>query len=172
MRILVHTCCADCLLRVWKSWPKESFEVVGYFYNPNIHPRSEYQSRLAAVRKVARELEIEMIIPDWKPKEFFEATEGNKGRCEKCWKLRVEKTAEQARNKHFDRFSTTLLASKHQDQKKIAYLGKAAGNRLGVKFETPGKMTDESTSGFYKQFFCGCVDSLKERFEEKYYTRD
>ena len=61
MKLLIHTCCADCLLKMIDSLKDESAEIVGYFYNPNIHPRSEYLTRLKAAQKICEENEIKLI---------------------------------------------------------------------------------------------------------------
>lgn len=71
MKILIHTCCADCLLKMVDSISDESMEVEAYFYNPNIHPRSEYLARLKAAQKISEENKIKLIVPDWSPKEWF-----------------------------------------------------------------------------------------------------
>ena len=71
MKILIHTCCADCLLKMIDSLKDESAELVGYFYNPNIHPRSEYLARLKAAQNICEENKIKLIVADWSPKEWF-----------------------------------------------------------------------------------------------------
>jgi len=165
MKILLHACCADCLLKIADGETKTT----AYFYNPNIHPRSEYQSRLAAIRKVTEEEKIDLSVPDWRPKEYFEAVKNNKSRCKNCWKLRMERTAKEAKSKGFTGFSTTLLASQYQNQKIIEKIGQEMAEKYEIKFWVPKEIKRElKTSGFYKQFFCGCVYSLRERLEEKY----
>jgi predicted adenine nucleotide alpha hydrolase (AANH) superfamily ATPase len=166
MKLLIHACCADCTLKTIRSIEGE---VVLYYYNPNIHPRSEYQSRLAAIKKVAGENKIKLIIPDWKPSEYMKAVKNDKNRCENCWNLRILKTAEYAKVNGFEQFYTTLLSSKYQDREIIEEMAEKIGKEYGVKFLNIKNIDREiKTSGFYKQFFCGCCYSLLERFEEKY----
>ena len=71
MKLLIHACCADCLLKMVESikTEKKIEEIEVYYYNPNIHPRSEYQSRLKAMQLMIGDLK--MIIPDWRPVEYF-----------------------------------------------------------------------------------------------------
>ena len=69
---MIHTCCADCLLKMANSLKGELVEIVGYFYNPNIHPRSEYLARLKAAQKICEENKIELVVADWSPREWFQ----------------------------------------------------------------------------------------------------
>ena len=169
MRVLVQVCCADCLVRFFDG----KTEIEGYFYNPNIQPRAEYLCRLAAAQKIAGEKKLKLIVADWSPKEYFGAVKNDKKRCENCWKLRIEKTAEYAKASGFEYFSTTLLSSQYQNREMIKKIGEAAGKKYGVKFWEPEKIERElKTKGFYKQFFCGCGYSMVERMEEKYKERE
>jgi predicted adenine nucleotide alpha hydrolase (AANH) superfamily ATPase len=167
MKLLLHACCADCTIKIANSFKDD--EISLFYYNPNVHPRSEYQSRLAAIKKVAEENKIKLVIPDWKPSEYMKAVKNNKNRCQNCWNLRIFKTAEQAKMNGFEQFSTTLLSSKYQNKKMIEEIGKEAGEKYGVEFiKVKNIDTEMKTSGFYKQFFCGCCYSLVARYEEKY----
>jgi hypothetical protein len=174
MKILIHTCCADCLLKMVDSLKDESVEIVGYFYNPNIHPRSEYLTRLKAAQKICEENKIKLIMPDWSPKEWFgEIKKGgslkNKNRCEECWKLRLRKTFEYAKEKGFEAISSTLVTSHYQNKEKIIEIGKDLEKEFGIKFLVPEKVSSElKTSGFYKQNYCGCCYSLMEAWTEKF----
>lgn len=164
MKILLHVCCADCGLKILEGI-EEKTKIVAYYYNPNIHPRAEYQSRLVAVKKV---LKVKIIVPDWRPEEYFKVV-NLKNRCQDCWKLRLEGAARYAADNGFEAFSSTLLTSKYQDRDKILEIGEELSIKYKIKFWMPKKINCElKTSGFYKQFFCGCVYSLRERFEEKY----
>jgi predicted adenine nucleotide alpha hydrolase (AANH) superfamily ATPase len=144
-------------------------EVAIYYYNPNIHPRSEYQARLAAMQKVFVDSKLKLIIADWSPREYFGTVKSKDGRCPKCWGLRLEKTALYAKEKGFDSFSSTLVTSQYQNREVVEKIGKEIGEKYGIEFWIPDKVCcDLKTAGFYKQFYCGCVYSLSERFEEKY----
>jgi len=169
-KILVHGCCGDCIWKMVESAKTEDAQLTIYYYNPNIQPRSEYQSRLKAMQIVANLKKIEIIIPDWVPKEYFDTTGGNgAGRCEKCWRLRLEKTAKEAKIRGFNYFSTTLLTSQYQNEERVQKIGKEVAKTSGVDFWIPKTIVKEAnTAGFYKQTFCGCIYSLAERWEEKY----
>ena len=179
MKLLIHACCADCLLKFIdsiKSENKEVSEISVYFYNPNIHPRSEYLARLKAIQKISEENKIKLTVPDWSPKEWFEIVKpfpnpslDRAGRCINCWELRLRRTFEYAKNKKFDLVSSTLITSHYQDQKKIEKVVKKLENEYKIKFLVPQKVSkDLKTIGFYKQNYCGCCYSLVETWSKKY----
>lgn len=172
MKLLLHGCCADCTLKFIESLKAEkAVEITVYYYNPNIHPRSEYQSRVKAMQKVTGEVGVKLILPNWKPSEYFGAiaTSSKPGRCVGCWNLRIAETARTAKEKGFDAFSSTLLTSQYQDTEKIQKIGEATARKEGVSFYVPKEVCkDLCTSGFYKQSYCGCCYSLAERMEEKF----
>lgn len=171
MKILLHSCCADCVLKFLESVKGREYDVTIYYYNPNIHPRSEYQGRLKAIQKVTQEADLKLIIPGWSPKEYFQAikTTNKPGRCIGCWNLRLSETAKYAKENGFEIFSSTLVTSQYQDTEKIKELGESLAKKEGIKFLVPEKVCKElCTSGFYKQSFCGCAYSLVERMEEAY----
>jgi predicted adenine nucleotide alpha hydrolase (AANH) superfamily ATPase len=177
MKILIHACCADCLLKMADSLKDESVEIVGYFYNPNIHPRAEYLARLKAAQKIGEENKIELVVADWSPKEWFKTAKptlpslkkGGNARCEKCWKLRLGKTFEYAKKNGFEAISSTLVTSHYQNREKITEIGNDLEKEFGIKFLVPEKISsDLKTSGFYKQNYCGCCYSLVEAWTEKF----
>ncbi len=179
MKILIHTCCADCLLKMVDSLKRNEKEVVAYFYNPNIHPRAEYLARLNAAKKITEENKIDLVVADWNPKEWFKTNPPkspfDKGdflkssRCENCWKLRLEKTFEYAKKNNFEAVSTTLLTSHYQNKDKIEKIGKELEDKFKIKFLVPEKIScDLKTTGFYKQNYCGCCYSLVETWGKKF----
>jgi len=182
--LLLHVCCAGCLVRAVSSLrDNEDHErdshgshnkkITLYFENSNIHPRTEWLARLEAVKKVAAELRLELIVADWSPKIWYEAIGHNSDntdqkRCKSCWGLRLKNTAEKTRELGFSMFSSTLLSSNYQDREEITRRGKsAAGDDLEfVSFDITHDCA--SPSGIYLQNYCGCVYSLQERYEEKW----
>lgn len=174
MKLLIHGCCADCTLKFVESIKKEKLdfeEIAVYFYNPNIHPRSEYHSRLKALQLTMQDKSVRIIIPDWKPSEYFKNLKSNKKpeRCISCWNTRLEKTSKFAKENSFSHFSSTLLSSQYQSSEMVTEIGEKLALKNGVIFFKPKKMCkDLQTKGFYKQIFCGCVYSLTERMEEKF----
>ena len=170
MKILLHGCCADCTLKFLVGTKEE---VAVYFYNPNIHPRSEYLARLKAMQKVCLEKAVKLIVADWSPREYFEEVKTPLNRCSKCWQLRLEKSAKYAADKGYTHLATTLMTSQYQDGETVRKIGMEASKRAGVRFYEPDEIECElKTSGFYKQNYCGCGYSLIERMEEKYGLED
>jgi predicted adenine nucleotide alpha hydrolase (AANH) superfamily ATPase len=169
MKLLIHACCADCLLKFVdsiKSENKEVSQIEVYFYNPNIHPRSEYLARLKAIQKIGEENKIKLTIPDWSPKEWFREI-NLKNRCESCWQLRLRKTFEYAKNKDFEMVSSTLITSHYQNSEKIKEIAQKLEDEYKIKFLIPKKVSkDLKTKGFYKQNYCGCAYSLVEKWEQ------
>jgi predicted adenine nucleotide alpha hydrolase (AANH) superfamily ATPase len=148
-------------------------EITAYFYNSNIHPRSEYLSRLKAAKQIAGENKIKLVVADWSPKEWFKGVEReslkNKTRCGRCWGLRLRKSFEYAKKNSFKMVSTTLLSSHYQNKDKIEEIGKNLEKEFGIKFLVPKKISrDLKTTGFYKQNYCGCCYSLVETWGEKF----
>lgn len=188
MKLLVHACCADCLLKFIDSIEKENkkvFEIEVYFYNPNIHPKSEYLARLKAIKKITEENKIKLIVADWSPKEWFKINLtksplallttwqsrrlSKPERCTNCWELRLRKTFEYANNKNFGLVSSTLIASHYQDDKKIKKIAKGLENKYKINFLVPKKVLKNlKTTGFFKQNYCGCCYSLVEMWENKF----
>ncbi|MFH1198570.1 MAG: epoxyqueuosine reductase QueH [Candidatus Omnitrophota bacterium] len=172
MKFLLHTCCAPCLIYPFRQLKDKGFEVSGLFYNPNIHPLSEYKNRRQAVQAYAHKEQIEVIYPEYNPVEFFHAInlKEKEGRCLICWELRLRKTAQAARDQGFDYFSTTLLVSPYQDQEALKDIGEKIAQESGVKFYyedfRPGfrPAHDEARAqGIYCQKYCGCIYSEIER---------
>lgn len=176
MTLLLHACCADCILKFINSIKEEKEkvkEIVIYFYNPNIQPRSEYLSRLKSVQKIAKEenKNIRVIVPDWSPREYFESIRSKeKGkRCIDCWSLRLEKGFKYAKENGFKVLSSTLTSSQYQDREKIEEIGKKLAKKYGIEFWTIKNIKyDLKTKGFYKQSYCGCCYSLVEISEKKF----
>ena len=169
-KILIHTCCADCLLNSVNYLKKKklidnSSKIVSLFYNPNIHPRSEYLARLKAVKKVIGE-DIRLVVPDYKPKEHITAIKNltrKDRRCSLCWDLRIKFLFNYAKENEFDVVTTTLLTSPYQNRKEILEIGKKYEKEYGIKFLKVGSEENCKNVGFYKQNYCGCCFSLVEK---------
>ncbi len=156
------------LERLREKW----FEVTGFFYNPNIHPLTEYQNRRQAVENFVKPNDIELIYPEYNPAEFFQAVnlKEKNGRCFACWSLRLEVTAKAAKEKGFSHFSTTLLVSPYQDQELLKKIGSDIASAEGVDFyyedfRTGFKKAHDiaRTQNIYCQKYCGCLYSELER---------
>ncbi len=179
MNLLVHTCCADCALKMQQALNKDKsakFSKIGwYFYNPNIHPKTEYLARLKALKTTANKQQLDLIIPNYRPVEYFDKIKhlGSHplipDRCRLCWSLRLEKSFEYAKDHEFKAVGTTLITSHYQDQAVIEKIGKRLAEQYQIQFYTPEEIDkDLKTSGFYKQNYCGCTYSLMEKMEQKF----
>lgn len=170
MKLLLHSCCADCTIKFLESAKKNNIETDIYYYNPNIHPRSEYQSRLKAMQMVVEKYGVKIIIPDWKPSEYFEKINDKTWgkRCMDCWDLRIKNSVEYAIKNNYELFSSTLLSSEYQNNKEIKKIIEKYTKDKEIKIFEIEIDKKINTSGFYKQNFCGCTYSLTERMEEKY----
>jgi hypothetical protein len=167
MKLLLHICCAPCLIYPLERLKAQGFEVTGFFYNPNIHPFGEYKNRRQAVEDYAKDSGIEVIYPDYQPQEFFRAVnlkETAPLRCLICWRLRLKKTAQAAKEKGFNYFSTTLLVSPYQDQEPLKEIGSEIAIEEGIVFYyedfRPGfRMAHDKAhaAGIYCQKYCGCI---------------
>jgi len=175
-KILLHTCCAPCLIYPAGKLIKDGFEVTGFFYNPNIHPQEEYQNRRKAVEDLSGKDNIKVIYPEYSDSQFFAALNENKEapeRCSLCWGLRLKETACEAKKNGCNFFTTTLLVSPYQDQEILRKIGVDTAREEGVEFYyedfRPGFRTahnEARAKGIYCQKYCGCVYSEKERHEK------
>ncbi len=173
MKILLHTCCAPCLIYPVKRLQEEGFKAKAFYYNPNIHPFSEYNRRKDALEVLSKELQVEIESPEYRPSDFFQAVntkEARPERCVACWSLRLRKTAGKAKEEGFSAFSSSLLVSPYQDQELLKQLGTQIAKETGVDFYyedfRPGfrKAHEEAKlKGVYCQKYCGCIYSEIER---------
>lgn len=178
MKVLIHVCCASCSTKIFNYLKQKGYQLTGFFYNPNIHPKSEYLLRQKTVKDFLTKNKIKFIGSDYKPKEYFEALKGEKRfgkRCLKCWHLRLEKTASGAKERNYEAFCSTLQVSHFQDQKYIKKIGKKLETKYQLKFldEKFDKLFEESEKEakkqrMYRQNYCGCVYSLLEKLESKF----
>jgi hypothetical protein len=156
---------------------QKEFSVTGLFYNPNAHPYLEYKNRKAAVEDFSRKAGVEVVYPQYQPAEFFQAVnakEDSPGRCAICWTLRMKRTAQAAKERSFQAFSTTLLVSPYQDQEMLKKIGEDIAKEEGLEFYyedfRPGfkKAHEEArVKGIYCQKYCGCIYSEIERYNKK-----
>ena len=151
-------------------------DVVGFFFNPNIHPYQEYQKRLGALKDFSEKTGLKVIYRDeYLLEEFLKNVSHRVSiRCGYCYRTRLEATAREAKEKGFDRFSTTLLQSTYQDHPLIRETGEQIAREIGIPFHyedfRPGwrKGLDVSKAmGLYRQQYCGCIYSEKERYMKK-----
>ncbi len=174
MRILLHTCCAPCLIHPLERLRAKGFGVSALFYNPNIHPFAEYRKRKQALEQFCASRQVELLCPQYLPSEFFQAVnlvEQKPQRCPVCWFLRLNKTADIAKEKSFDSFTTSLLVSPYQDQEALKKIGSNISKDKQVEFFyedfRPGFKRAHNLAKeerIYCQKYCGCVYSEIERY--------
>lgn len=176
MKILLHICCANCAISPIEKIREEGNEVVGYFFNPNIHPYQEYQKRLDSLKQYSERVGLNVIYRDeYQLEEFLRNVSHRvKERCQYCYSIRLEATAQEAKERNFDQFSTTLLQSTYQDHALIRETGERIGKESGIPFYYEDfrqgwrKGLEVSKAlGLYRQQYCGCIYSEKERFMKK-----
>ncbi len=168
--LLLHTCCAICLLNFLNSL-RETFKITIFYYNPNIHPFQEYEKRLKAVEKLSWLKNLELIIPIYTPisflnkiKDYRKEKEGGK-RCEICFQIRLEKTAQFAKDNNFHYFSTTLISSPQKNKDLIDAFGNKIAKEKKVNYFTLKeiflvKKEEIKKLNIYSQKYCGCIYSF------------
>jgi predicted adenine nucleotide alpha hydrolase (AANH) superfamily ATPase len=183
MKTLLHVCCGPCA-----EWPvtvlregRDGFQgdgLVGYFFNPNIHPADEHSRRLenavhlAGVRGLPLEVDPFFDESPFRARMEDPCVHGDgtaSPRCRMCYALRMEATALKAVEIGADAFTTSLLVSPYQDHEAIIEIGREAGRRHGVLFleadfrdgyREGQRMARED--GLYRQKYCGCIASLSQ----------
>jgi epoxyqueuosine reductase len=190
MKLLLHICCAPCATGALAGLRAEfaAAEITGIFYNPNIHPESEWQQRRDTLESAlpALDLPVQWYGDEHGITTFLESV-GFSGdpttlvanpaaipavpaRCRQCYALRLSLVAQQAARGNFDAFSTTLLISPYQDQEALAKVGTEIGRCFGPDFLyrdlRPYYRFSRQRShelGLYMQKYCGCIFSKIER---------
>ena len=172
--LLVHSCCAPCSSYVL-DYLNKYFKISVLYYNPNIYPYEEYLKRKNEQKRLISEMnfinKVNFIDCDYDEEKYYEQIkglekekEGGK-RCEKCFYLRLKKTAEIAKENNFDYFVTTLTISPLKNSTLINEIGKKIGEEEGVKFLQSDFKKKEGYKksiifskeyNLYRQNFCGC----------------
>lgn len=175
-------CCGPCSIVPLKEVLKERAEVWGYFHNPNIHPRAEFQKRLNAAKKLASIMRLKVLFDEeYTPRAFIKGVkatgDGSRAfgeRCVYCYSSRLEAVAKKAAELGFDAFTSSLLYSRYQDHEDIKRAGREFAEKYGVEFFYEDFRTgwiegiEESRRlELYRQKYCGCIYSKVERAEEK-----
>jgi len=184
-RLLIHACCAPCSTVPLERLESE-YDLAVLFYGPNIHPRAEYQLRLADQRKLCRQLGVELIETDYRPAEwgrsiapFRKLPEGSQ-RCQACFQLRMEQTASIADQHGFDLFTVTLTVSRHKNSKVLERIGRQVAENFKVAYlavdlkkENGYNISVQRSREFElrRQDYCGCSLSLSEAIKRRKKSR-
>jgi len=177
MKLLFHCCCAPCSVQCVNALRGEDIEPELFWYNPNIHPSSEYSLRRKSITEFAANEKLNLQMTDeYGLRPFIEAvfptikSSDNRERCKICYKLRLEKTASAAVNGGFSAFSTSLLISPYQHHDAIKAVGEEIAAKYGIDFLyrdfrplfRDGQFAARAM-GYHMQKYCGCVFSEEER---------
>ena len=173
MKTLLHICCAPCSSMCIKSLREEQIDVTGYWYNPNIHPFTEYRARRNCLRDYAEAIHLPLIEQnDYALRPFIRAVaEDISHRCIKCYEMRLFEAAQTAAKEGFDSFTSSLFISPYQNHELMKEVAQRAADQYGVSFLyrdfrplfREGQEFARA-EGFYMQKYCGCVFSEEERY--------
>ncbi len=184
-KLLLHSCCAPCSSYVLE-YLSNYFYITVLYYNPNIYPEDEYYHRAAEQKRFIKEFPtkypVTFVEGNFEPERFYETVKGYENireggaRCFRCYELRLREAAEYAKKLNCDYFTTTLSIS---PMKKAAKLNEIGG-RLAEEYGIPYLYSDfkkrdgykrstviSAEYGMYRQDYCGCVFSKREREEQK-----
>jgi len=187
MKLLLHTCCAPCSIQCVESLAAEEINPYLFWYNPNIHPFTEYRSRRDTLSSFALEKMLQLFTDDEyglrsfiKNVTLFESqseesesgeSESSFDRCLFCYRIRLERTARLAAERSFDAFSTTLLISPYQNHSAIKEIGEQVAKDFSVDFlyrdfrpRFHEGQKQARNAGYYMQKYCGCIYSEEERY--------
>lgn len=179
--LLLHSCCAPCS-SYCIDYLSKYFRITIFYFNPNIYPPLEYEKRVHEQERFIQEFPtkypVNFIAGEYRQKDFYDAVkglerekEGGK-RCTECFRLRLTETAKKAKEIHADFFTTTLSISPMKDAKRLNMLGDEIAANFGLKYlhsdfkKKNGYLQSTKISkeyGMYRQNYCGCIFSLKER---------
>lgn len=181
-RLLLHACCAPCSSYVLE-YLSSIFDITLFFANPNITPFEEYQKRLDELKRLVKEMKLDIDIKEdnYNADEFYAIAKGLENapeggeRCKKCYRLRLEKAAREAKIGEYDYFTTTLSISPHKNAAWINEIGGELENEYSIKFlpsdfkkKNGYKRSIELSKqyGLYRQNFCGCEFSKAMRLSD------
>lgn len=186
-RILLHSCCAPCSGAMFEEMLLRGYDVTIFFYNPNIHPRREYEIRKTENKRYAEKHGVPFVDCDYDARSWFQRMKGLENdperlgkRCVACFDMRMEVTAAYARRHGFDAFTTTNATSRWKDESQVNGSGlRAARNMMSKRDDhkksprfwlyrwqtdafTKRKYEISAEERFYKQEYCGCSYSLRD----------
>ena len=175
-KLLLHVCCGPCSTAVIEQLA-DDYDIIGFFYGPNIHPENEYTKRHEAAIRYTKEVGIEIISGDYDTKDWFSRTKGFEqepeggNRCDVCFAMRLAATAKEAAGREIPCFASTLSVSPHKNVEKINKIGTDQATEYGVRFvggdwkKQDGfkrSMELAKKHDLYRQNYCGCIYSKQE----------
>jgi predicted adenine nucleotide alpha hydrolase (AANH) superfamily ATPase len=176
LRTLLHICCGPCAIYPVNLLREQGHGLTGYFYNPNIHPYTEWSRRKEALAGYAGIIDLPVIIDEsYDLDDFLRSVAHREARrCGFCYALRLRRAAAVAREGKYEFFTTTLLVSPYQKHDLIKETGLAAGEEYGTPFLyhdfRPGFQEATAKSrdlNMYRQKYCGCIYSERDRYHRQ-----
>lgn len=180
-KVLMHSCCAPCAGELMEKMQKASIDLTIFFYNPNIHPKKEYEIRKQENIRYAEKLGIDFYDADYDVQNWFVRAKGmeyepERGiRCTACFDMRFERTALFAHENGFKVFTSSLGISRWKNMDQINASGISAANKYdNMTYWTYNWRKDGGSArmyeiakreNFYKQEYCGCIYSLRDTNE-------
>jgi predicted adenine nucleotide alpha hydrolase (AANH) superfamily ATPase len=173
MKMLLHICCGPCSIFPVAELRAEGVALTGFFFRHNIHPYSECLRRQETLQTYAAQIGLDVVYQDGYDLEGFirKVVFREDQRCLVCYRERLGATAALARQGGFDGYSTTLLYSRYQKHAVIREMGESIGRTAGIAFHYRDFRTgwqqgvaESRRLGMYRQKYCGCIYSEKERF--------
>lgn len=181
MKLLMHTCCAPCSVYCIDELRLMGIEPTLYWYNPNIHPYTEYVARRDCVKEYAKRVGVDVIFNDeYGLDEFCKNVANNlNARCVNyCYPVRLRKTFEYAKANGYDTVTTTLLYSIYQKHDFIKKLMEDLSKEFDIDFlyidfrKGFWKGHDKAIEqGLYMQKYCGCIFSEEDRYNNRNTTK-
>lgn len=180
-RLLLHTCCGPCLFYPLTELLLQPFDITCFFCNSNIHPYLEYERRFEAFLQVSASFSVKTQheggygLRSWLKQILLSFPECDyPSRCAECYRMRIELTAQKAKDAGFDCFSTTLLYSRYQQHEVIRLLCQEVAEKYDVSFVYQDFRAGWQqgidmavASGVYRQSYCGCIFSEAERYAKR-----
>jgi predicted adenine nucleotide alpha hydrolase (AANH) superfamily ATPase len=173
MKMLLHLCCGPCACFPVKHLRDAGHDIVGYFYNPNIHPYKEFTRRLDTSREFADKVGLDLVVDAAYNLEDYlaNALAAGSDRCRACYELRLRQAARYARENGFECFTTTLLVSPYQRHEIIKEVGKSVAAAENIPFcyfdfragWQEGVQISKDLE-LYRQPYCGCIFSERDRY--------
>lgn len=177
-KLLLHSCCASCAGDIMEALVASDINTTIFFYNPNIHPKDEYELRKQENIRFAKKLGINFVDADYDSDNWFECTKGQEfeeergARCTTCFDMRLERSALYAYENNFSIFSSTLGVSRWKDLKQVNDCGyRAASKYTQIDYwdfnwrkngGSQRMLEIAKRERFYAQGYCGCVYSLRD----------
>jgi predicted adenine nucleotide alpha hydrolase (AANH) superfamily ATPase len=173
---LLHCCCGPCATAVYERLARD-YDLVCYWFNPNIQPQDEFDRRLDAMRQLADAVGMKLIVDTDGDEEWREAIAGLEdepeggARCDVCFAVRLRHAARKAAELGCELFTTTLTISSHKPLAEVAPAGETAAADSGVTYlaEDFNKQDGFRRSvelskqhGLYRQRYCGCIYSKRD----------